>query len=162
MRPPSYLYGDDAQDDDERRKLLRSNGPQINVYVSNPFSAKFNMPSAKVSKSTRALIDTGASINSISVSVAQAIGLMQIDERDIIQVSGSTRLPVYQGQVYVPEIEDTILGEFYGGQPGSSSNGYQVLLGRPFLENYIFSYDGPKGYFTLTKHDSSDDWKNII
>lgn len=156
-----YLFGPDAQSDEERSKILSSVGPQIDVFVSNPLmDATAGM--AKKSKSVRALIDTGASLNSISISVARTVGLMKVDERPVSQVSGKVLMPVFHGKVYVPKLEHSIVGEFYGGQPGSMGMSYQVLLGTPFLKRYIFNYDGPRGYFSLRKSDISGNWADIV
>jgi len=122
----------------------------------------FKVSAVKERKTVLALLDTGASLNSISISVAKAVGLMQTDEQTIRHVSGLETVPVFQGKIAIPQLNDVIIGEFFGGSPGAAIGGYQVLLGRPFLKKYILNYEGRQGRFSLSKYKNSDEWTDIV
>lgn len=147
------VFGPTAQDDDERALLLKSQGPRIDVVLTNPIRARsLNELSPEYHLDTQeatALIDTGASVNCIDNLIAQQLNLKVIDTRMMRSANTSGMTPIYLGQVLIPKLNETILGEFYGADLSRSGQQHKSLLGTPFLSNFIFNYDGPKGLFYI-------------
>jgi len=147
------LFGPTGQNDSERRLLLRSQGPRIDVTLRNSMgNPSVNELSAKYFQSSQnasALIDTGASVNCIDNQIAKQLNLKVIDFRLMRSASDSGLTPVYLGKVEIPKLNETIFGEFYGAELAQSGQNHRLLLGTPFLSSFIFNYDGPKGVFYI-------------
>ena len=147
------VFGPTAQDDNERSLLLRSQGPLIDVVLRNPINShQLNELSPQYhlnSQEYTALIDTGASVNCIDNLIAKQLKLKVIDSRLMRSANNSGLTPIYLGQVFIPKLKETIFGEFYGADLSQSGQHHKSLLGTPFLSNFIFNYDGPKGLFHI-------------
>ncbi len=138
-----HQFGPAGQDSHERKLTLRSNGPILDV-VAKP-SSKF------AGLNCKALIDTGASVNCIDNNRARKLGLIIIDYKIIQSASGQIKTPVYIGVLDIPELQISISGQFYGAELVGIEKIYHYLLGRPFLSDFIFSYNGPEGILHLAK-----------
>ena len=138
-----YQFGPAGQDAQERQLLLRSEGPIIGV-VAKPSD---NLAGLKAKR----LIDTGASVNCIDNHTARRLNLNVIDYKNFQSASEQKLTPVYIGRLNIPRLKTSIFGQFYGADLLGVNKVYHYLLGRPFLSNFIFSYDGPDGTFQLAK-----------
>ncbi|WP_409433622.1 retropepsin-like aspartic protease [Litorimonas sp. RW-G-Af-16] len=136
-------FGPSGQHSNERSLLLRSEGPILDVVIK-----KSKILSGR---NFRGLIDTGASVNCIDNMTARKLGLPIIDYKQFQSASGQNLTPVYVGIIDIAEVGIEILGQFYGAELGLGTKSYHCLLGRPFLSNFIFSYDGPDGVFQLAQ-----------
>lgn len=98
-----------------------------------------------------ALLDTGASENHIDDQLAAHLELPVIDETPISGVSGSKIFNVYLAQVVIrfPKQATVVLGSFYGASLSESGFSQRVLLGRRFLRDFEFSYNGVTGKVML-------------
>ncbi len=147
------VFGPSAQDDDERALLLKSQGPRIDVILTNPIKARslneLNSEYYSKTQEATALIDTGASVNCVDNLIARQLNLKVIDTRLMRSANTSGLTPIYLGQILIPKLNETILGEFYGADLSRSGQQHKSLLGTPFLSNFIFNYDGPKGLFHI-------------
>jgi len=149
------VFSHDAQTEGERRLLLRSQGPRLNGYLSNPTGAL----GVKRSKRVSALIDTGASMNMIDNRIAKSLGLLQVDQREVVTAMGATLAPVYYAKLVLELVDVTISGRFFGGNNGGIGTSYDMLLGRSFLQDYVFNYNGLIGRCEL---GSEDDLPGIV
>lgn len=82
----------------------------------------------------------------ITESLASALGLRLIDRRKVIGVGGKKEHNVYLATLLIPDLQMNMNGELYGVD---MADGHPVLLGRDFLHNAIFIYDGKSGTFTV-------------
>ena len=98
-----------------------------------------------------ALIDTGASDNSVDYQLAVRIGLPVIHyEQEISGSAGRHTVPVYLAHVHINEISHTISGRFTGVQLAAGGQMHAAILGRSFLSDFTLIYDGPTGTVTLS------------
>ena len=98
-----------------------------------------------------ALVDTGASTNSIDADLAAALRLPVIYYNE--EVSGSAgrhTADVYLAQVHIPELNRTISGRFVGVRLGAGGQLHQAILSRSFLQDFVLRYDGRTGRVTLS------------
>lgn len=149
------IFGSGAQFPVERKRLLSLTGPVINVKVRNPISPssenELDFSAFDKTLKGRALIDTGASMNCIDTHMAERAGLMIVDEQIVAPTSSRQKTPVYYGKIHIPVLDDIVRGQFFGVRLIYNGQENHFLLGRPFLSNYVFNYDGPQGLFSLDK-----------
>lgn len=99
-----------------------------------------------------AMIDTGASMMSMSNDVAVELGLTPVDRVSMTGAGGPIPggVPVYAaslgfGDPSIPGLDAIRVA----GIPLSSSSNFHVLIGRDVLEYLVLTYDGPRGVFSL-------------
>lgn len=150
-----YRFGPDSESYFDRREELFRNGPCLDVSVIGLHHGQPGAPSFTafetplIGKSpARALIDTGADMNAIDRKLALRVGMAQTGTANVSGMTGSGVVPTYLGRVFIPELDRTVGGEFYSAQ--LSGRPYRIILGRTFLEDFIFRYDGPDARFYLT------------
>lgn len=95
-----------------------------------------------------ALVDTGASVTAIDVSLAQRLGLPVTGEIDIAHAGGISKQPVYSALFRIPDpfVEwdpMAVSGSTLSGAP------FQILIGRNVLCSMTLSYDGKSGRFSM-------------
>jgi len=135
---------------------LRESGALVEVSLSQPdemaqsIREKGGDPGAAFR--AVALIDTGASIAAIDNALAQRLGLVQTGEGSVAGVTGVQTQPIYAAKIEAGGV--TLDPWRVLGSP-LSSQGFQVLLGRDFLEQTTLVYDGRAGSFTLGGGGSS-------
>lgn len=56
-------------------------------------------------------------------------------------------------QIHIVALDTLILGRFAAVNLRENGIEFDVLLGRSFLQNHHFSYDGPTGRATIRKPD---------
>jgi hypothetical protein len=99
------------------------------------------------------LIDTGASLSALDPSIVSSLGLAP---RDIVSVHTPTTGAAYEKRMSYDAL--FIAGE-EANEPLSktiqvvgcelASQGFYAVIGRNFLEDFRFIYDGPRRSFTL-------------
>ena len=149
-------FGSDHESPEQRSRQLLTDGPSLNVVVSRLRSTRTNelAPTHHVARrNALALIDSGASVNCIDVGLAGRIGLLEVDTRAIASASGLGPAPVYLARLEVPELDFTLTGELFGARLAQQNRGHRLLLGRRFLQNFIFQYDSLDGRFYLGRPD---------
>ena len=123
-------------------------GPTIGVLVGQPPVPTGKKKRKPTLTQVLGLIDTGASTSCIDQAFAQSLGLTIIDERDAYGIGGKKKHPVFLALVQSPELKMQRIGEFTGvDMPG----GHKVLLGREFLLDMVFIYDGNMGIVTICR-----------
>ena len=64
-------------------------------------------------------------------------------------VAGRHEANLYLAQVFAPAMRFTQYGQFFGANLRAGGQVHQALLGRTFLGNFMFLYDGIRGQVTL-------------
>ena len=127
---------------------LTRNGPTIVVEIG--FDPDFqpgagrrpNLPQTRFP----ALVDTGATESCIDAGLAMALNLPLVDGGGQVSgVGGTLDVNEYSAQIYIPELNFTILGTFPGVHLAAGGQPYYALLGRTFLRHFNMSYEGRTG-----------------
>lgn len=134
------VFGPAGSSRRERRHALQRNGPHLRVILSNPFDAsKF--------REVDAIIDSGASCVCISRRLVKDLGLEWTGPTRMIAVGAEHPAGMYACSIAVPELD------FEKFLPVCAPEGVYtaptILLGRSFLEFFVFSYQGQDGTFTF-------------
>jgi hypothetical protein len=134
---------------------LRREGPKAVVQVEAPAAfvqalrAQGQEPPAP--QTVTGLIDTGASITTITDAVAQSLGLQPTGSLNLVGVGGvPEQRPIYAASLTLPEYGvrsdplevASVPIEFGGGQ-------FQILIGRDLLERAKLEYVGYEGVFDV-------------
>jgi len=131
--------------EDAARELIRV-GPVIPVVITSLTTGEKVL--------TKALIDTGAQSNCISPRLAKRLSLNIIGDTWIGGVSSNNEI--------AKEKVDTVMGmlrpgaltvdipcEFATPRFSTGDDQIDILLGRPFLQNFDMHYEGSFGRFSL-------------
>lgn len=98
----------------------------------------------------QALFDTGSTISSISMSLIQRVGAVQVGQADITTVTTASALePIYNARILFPSgmpITNGIPGELGDGLSGAT----QVLVGNDILSQFIVDRNGPAGTWSIS------------
>jgi len=97
-----------------------------------------------------ALVDTGAQESCIDSELARALDLPVVDRRNVAGAHGAEALNYHLAQIYVPEIQGTIVGQFAGVHLVAGGLPFLALIGRTFLQYFTMNYDGRTGQVTLS------------
>lgn len=97
----------------------------------------------------KGLIDTGASITTVSDEIAQAAGLVQTSQVELGGVGGSSTRPIYAARVAIPAFGVTMDPIEVAGVSVPFTE-VQMLIGRDLLAQAHLAYTGPQGVFSLT------------
>ncbi len=95
------------------------------------------------------LIDTGASITAVDVSIIQSLGIQPVGISNVFTPQGSTQqelFPVKLSFIGTPIIFNfsSVLGSELRNQ------GILALIGRDVLSRCILIYNGPAGHFSFS------------
>jgi predicted aspartyl protease len=128
-------------------------GPSLKVDVGfdTNFVAGFGGPPKPGLKGLDALIDTGAQESYIDRTLVAELGLPLINRDAVGSALGSAVVDIHLAQVRVLALDTLILGRFAAVNLRENGIEFDALLGRTFLQNYHFSYDGPSGRATISK-----------
>ena len=96
-----------------------------------------------------ALVDTGATDSCIDASVATTLNLPIVDRRLIAGVGGPVQVNVHAAQLYIPDLNWVIYGQFCGVHLSTGGLVHLALIGRSFLRSYKLVYDGRTGDVTI-------------
>lgn len=148
---PGFYMGPSAAPAD----ALIDFGPTLVVDVAFHPSAmsasKEGDPALPQSGPVLALVDTGATESCIDSQLAEELGLPVVDDRKIAGVGGVHDVPVYLGQIVVPQLSFVQHGLFSGVDLGGKKGTHRVLIGRTLLKGLMMIYDGVRGQVTLAK-----------
>ena len=92
-----------------------------------------------------ALVDTGASESCIDDELAMRLNLPIVSHRQVSGVGGTVDVNEYMAQIYLPELNFTILGPFAGVQLIAGGQRHYALIGRTFLRHFNMAYEGRTG-----------------
>ena len=87
-------------------------------------------------------MDTGALESCVDDELAMSLHLPIIGRRQVSGVGGTLDVNEYMAQIYVPELNFTILGPFAGAQLTAGGQRHYALIGRTFLMHFNMAY-GP-------------------
>jgi predicted aspartyl protease len=125
---------------DPARDLL-VNGAIMQVQVSVPGAGGGG-------QTFTAMIDTGASISCINISLAQQLGLQQVSSTLLGGVGGQMESPIYAAALHVPQFNVTVDPIQIAGVQNPLP-GVDMLIGRDVLASLHLEYHGGSGSFTL-------------
>lgn len=97
-----------------------------------------------------ALVDTGAEESCIDSRLADILRLPIVDRREVAGAHGAEELNYHLAQIYVPDLNYTIYGEFAGVHLVAGGLPFLALIGRTFLQHFTMTYDGRTGQVTLS------------
>jgi len=134
------IFGPSGSTARERRSLLRNSGPHLRVLVRNPFD-EHNTTEVD------AIVDTGASCICISRRLVKELGLQRTGQTRLVAVGADHPAGVYAASLIVPALDfEKFLPVL---APDGAYTAPTILLGRTFLEHFVFSYNGPDGTFAF-------------
>ena len=143
----------DLPDRGVRRALLAEAGPTIPVQIGHDpgFDEYADLKPVVPPDLYPALVDTGASGNSIDNELAVALGLPVVEYA--VTVSGSVgehTTNVYLAHIHIAELSRTIAGRFTGVALAAGGQLHRAIIGRSFLQDFVLHYDGRTGLVTLS------------
>ena len=97
-----------------------------------------------------ALVDTGAQETALDAEFARSLNLPILERRQIAGANGLFETTVYLAQIYVPELDFTIVGPFDSANLAAGGQPYYALIGRTFLRHFNMTYDGRTGSVILS------------
>lgn len=132
---------------------LELHGPTMAVWIGfdpnfNP--AQYQHPTLPQTHKD-ALIDSGASHNSIDYDLAKQLNLPIIDKKPVSGIHGSGEVEICSAQIFLPHFEFTVYGAFALVQLRAGGQNHDALLGRNLLRHFTFYYDGIEGYARLSR-----------
>jgi predicted aspartyl protease len=130
-------------------KKLIEHGPTIGVLLSFDGTNIPGLPDNLQSARMTALIDTGATGNSIDGALAKALGLPVAGRTLVSSAKGKHWHLQHLAQIYVPDLRHTIYGLFTAVDLIEADQPFQAILGRTFLERFSMVYVGRTGKVVL-------------
>lgn len=134
---------------------LRRDGAIVNVVIGTPTSYAKQLQDSGRSvpppQTIKAMIDTGASISTVSDAVATAAGLQQVGSVPIGGVGGVSTRPIYSASFGVPDYNVAVDPIEIAGV-SLPVGGFDALLGRDILKALELNYAGIKGSFLLVQN----------
>ena len=132
--------------EDDPFELLQS-GARLNVQIGfDPEYRQGKIPKVP-NQLLPALIDTGADDCCIDIDLATELELPRITDRRMLSgVGGVQMYDFYLAQIFVPELEMTVYGQFAAVHIRTP---YRALIGRTLLSGLIMEYAGPTGKVTI-------------
>jgi predicted aspartyl protease len=122
-------------------------GPNISVEIG--FDPRYEVgaggPPSLASDRLPGLIDTGADESYIDASLASTLNLPVADRRELVVASGVVDTAVHLAQIYVPDLDATIYGQFASVNLTEGEQTHYALIGRTFLRHFNMAYDGRTG-----------------
>jgi hypothetical protein len=135
-------------------ELLRRQGAIVDVQISIASTAAQAagqqgqaLPQAQTVKG---LIDTGASISTVSDDVAASAGLAQVGSVEVGGVGGSGMKPIYAARLSLPQYGVALDPIEMAGVTIPFAD-VKVLIGRDVLKRLSLDYVGPAGTFDLVE-----------
>lgn len=131
--------------------VLRSRGAVCPIKISLPQILKDRLTKQSqeipTPESGRALIDTGASVSVVDLSVIRKLQISSIGVAKVGTAGGPIRRNLYPARFILPRLAIE-LGRVIGANLGR----FQIIaiIGRDILSKFILIYHGPAGRITLT------------
>lgn len=133
-------------------QLLKRHGALVDVEIGAPVERRAAEEAEGVVPGTphlvKGLVDTGASISTVSDEVAAAAGLQMIGSVPLGGVGGTSERPIYAASFRLPEYDIFFPAIEIAGVTLPVPD-FQVLVGRDILERVLLAYHGPTGIFAL-------------
>jgi hypothetical protein len=137
---------------------LRQDGAIVQVTVTAPSAyqqqAAGQGRTAGTPQTVQGLVDTGASISTVSDRVAGAAGLVQTGSVPIGGVGGTSERPIFAAAFTLPQYGVTIDPLEVGGVT-IPMPGVDILIGRDVLKAVHLAWQGPAGLFNLTHGEAA-------
>jgi len=133
---------------------LKLQGPILNVEISLPQKiAEIYDQTGKAipaPKTGLALFDTGASNTCVDLKIIESLGIPSIGIQTVYTPQGSCQQDKYPAKISFPgtTLPAVEFGSIYGST--LQSQGIIALIGRDLLSNFVFTYNGPGGFITLS------------
>ena len=124
-------------------------GPTIDVVLGIDGRNIPGLPDDMRQKSLSALIDTGATGNSIDAQLADSLNLPVVGTVSVSGITGKHEHIVYLARLYVPSLAYPIYDRFTAAALSEGGQPHEVLLGRTFLANFSMVYVGQTGEVVL-------------
>jgi predicted aspartyl protease len=134
--------------DEQKGANLSATGATLEVIIRRA-GQEFSGIDKPAVRSMQALIDTGASKSLVDYLVAEELGLRLTGQTTLYAVGGQYEAPVYTGILEITSLGFREFTEFVA--PKTRHLTSQVILGRPFLQNFIMTYHGPEGVVRLER-----------
>lgn len=132
---------------------LRRDGAIVNIQIQVPASYAQQLQSQGQSvpppQVIRGMIDTGASISTVSDAVAAAAGLQQVGSVPIGGVGGTSTRPIFSTYFGLPDYGVAVDPIEIAGV-SLPIGGFDALIGRDVLKALELTYTGIHGLFSLT------------
>ena len=128
---------------------LIEEGPTIDVVLGIDGRNIPGLPDGMSQIPLSALIDTGATGNSIDGRLAKSLRLPAVGTTFVSGVTGRNRHIVYLARLYVPSLAHPIYDRFTVAALSEGDQPQKVLLGRTFLANFSMLYIGQTGELVL-------------
>lgn len=129
---------------------LRHDGALVTVLIGTPASVGGGTP-----QTVKAMVDTGASISTVTDAVATAAGLKPHSSIQVGGVGGTSERPVYAASLTLPEYGTTVDPVEIAGV-SLPLPGVDMLVGRDVLRVLRLDWRGGAGAFLLTKTGASE------
>lgn len=136
------------------REKLRRDGALVQVQISVPTALADQLraegkpvPPPQIATG---MIDTGASISTVSEAVAAAAGLQTVGSVPISGVGGTAERPVMSCSFGLPQYGVTV-DPVEIVAVSINAPGFEILVGRDILQALELKYTGPNGVFNLTQ-----------
>ena len=97
-----------------------------------------------------ALVDTGAALSCVDSALATQLGLPVVDRETMAGAHGAQDVNVHVAQMFVPELNATILGRFHAVHLSAGGQHHGALIGRSFLMEFTMVYEGRTGTVTIS------------
>jgi len=138
---------------------LRQDGALVQVVIAAPSSyqqqaAGQGRPAGGTPQTVQGMVDTGASISTVSDQVAAAAGLVQTGSVPLGGVGGTSERPIFAASFSLPQYGITLDPIEVGGVT-IPMPGVDILVGRDVLRALHLDYRGPAGVFNLLKEEAA-------
>ena len=139
--------------EDSRGPLLVEVGPAVPVQIGHDpgFDDAIEPLPLLPPDLYPALVDTGASGNSIDIELAARLRL-PVYEYDV-PIAGSVgenTANIYLAQIYIPGLNRTISGQFTSVNLAGGGQYHRAIIARSFLQDFVLHYDGRTGEATIS------------
>ena len=139
--------------EDSRRLLLVEVGPTVPVRIG--YDPGFDETSGSEPilppELHSVLVDTGANGNSIDIELAAQLRLPVYEYGVSIAGSvGEHTTDIYLAQIYIPDLNRTIGGQFTGVNLAGGNQLHRAIIGRSFLQDFTLHYDERTGEVTMS------------
>lgn len=136
---------------------LRKNGALVEVTIGVPASYASQLQSQGKPippvQTVKGMVDTGASISTVSDAVSSAAGLQQVGSVPIGGVGGMSERPIFAASFALPKYGVKVDPIEVGGV-SIPMPGVDILVGRDILKALHLDYEGPEGIFQLTQQSA--------
>lgn len=151
-RTPTRRFPFLGQSPAELVERLRKDGAIVNIQIQVPAALAQQLQAQGQAvpppQIVKGMIDTGASISTVSDEVASAAGLQQVGSVPIGGVGGMSTRPIYSAYFGMPDYGVAVDPIEIAGV-SLPVGGFQVLVGRDVLKALQLTYTGPHGVFAL-------------